>query len=357
MKGPALRVGIITFHCAYNFGSALQTYALQRAISSLGNECYVIDYRSRDYYKYHLFHFKHPVVMLRDIIHFSRNYKRRKAFISFWRSSLNMTEQTYSYRNDSELSELSSRFDAFVCGSDQIWNLDCTGGVVEPFFLSFAGDKRRIAYAPSLAHTSFRPEHFDREKVSALLNKFDCLSIREEETAPLFQPLVDKRIKITLDPTLLFDSAEYDSMLLSAPQEDYIFVYLLRQCSELVEHARKLAESSGKKVYYVSDQPLGIRNATNCFGIGPAEFVALVAHASVVLTNSFHATVFSILYRRNFKSFALDASGARMRDLLEKLGINERLNDPFAPVDWDSLQNRLDILRNSSWDYLREALA
>lgn len=352
-----MKVGIVTFHCSYNFGSALQAYALQHAIASLGNESRIIDYRSKDFNQYRLFHFFHPVAMVRDVVHFKRNLRRRDAFRAFWKNSFNLTERTYSYSNEDELADLIGQFDAFVCGSDQIWNLDCTRGVVPPFFLSFAGDCRRVAYAPSLAHTSFSENFFDRKKVAGLLGKFDFLSVREEETVPLFQPLVHKKIEVVLDPTLLFNANEYESMLGPSPADDYIFVYLLRECPELVASAKRLAGKSGKKVYYIADQRLGIKDAIDCFGVGPDVFVSLIAHASTVLTNSFHATVFSVLYKREFQSFAMDASGARMRDLLEKLGISERLRDPFAPVDWDSLQDRLDILRNSSWDYLREALA
>lgn len=352
-----MKVGIITFHCSYNFGSALQAYALQRAVTSLGNECLIIDYRSRDYDQYRLFHFGHPVAMVRDLISFRRNARRRSSFQAFWNNFFCLTAETYSFHDEAALSELSAKFDAFVCGSDQIWNLDCTRGVVGPFFLSFAGGRRRIAYAPSLAHTSFRQENFDRDEVARLLSQFDCLSVREKETIPLFQPLVDKKIEVVLDPTLLFDACEYEPMLGNPPEDDYIFVYLLRKCPDLVASARDVAKQTGKRVYYIAERPLGIEGAINCYGVGPERFVTLIAHAGLVLTNSFHATVFSVLYRREFQSFACDASGARIRDLLEELGIIGRCSSPYTLVDWNEVQSRMGALRNKSWSYLKEALA
>ena len=103
-----------------------------------------------------------------------------------------------------------------------------------PFFLSFAGDRRRVAYAPSLAHTSFKPENFDKRSVSALLSRFDYLSVREEETVSLFQSLVDKPIEVVLDPTLLLNADDYAVMTSRKLLEDgYIFMYLLRECPEL----------------------------------------------------------------------------------------------------------------------------
>ena len=145
-----MKVGIITFHCSYNFGSALQAYALQRAVTSLGNECLIIDYRSRDYDQYRLFHFGHPVAMVRDLISFRRNARRRSSFQAFWNNFFCLTAETYSFHDEAALSELSAKFDAFVCGSDQIWNLDCTRGVVGPFFLSFAGGGDALRMRPAL---------------------------------------------------------------------------------------------------------------------------------------------------------------------------------------------------------------
>lgn len=261
------------------------------------------------------------------------------------------------------MAELADEFDCFICGSDQIWNLDCTCGVVEPFFLSFAGDKRRIAYAPSLAHTSFKPENFDQEKVASLLSKFDYLSVREEETLPLFQPLVDKPIDVVLDPTLLLGVSDYADMSVKAVVDgEYAFLYLLRDCSELIESACRMALDSGVRFAYVSDRDLPIPNSINLFGIGPREFISLIAHASLVLTNSFHATVFSVLFHKPFRVFATDKSGVRMKDLLYNLGISERCvslvcADGIAPVNWGKVDLALGGLREHSWQYLRKALS
>lgn len=289
--------------------------------------------------------------------------RRKNAFVSFLRRELCLTNERYTYRQEEKLFRLADQFDAFICGSDQIWNLDCTHGVVEPFFLSFAGDKRRIAYAPSLAHTSFKPENFDRDKVAELLSKFDYLSVREEETVPLFQPLVDKKIEVVLDPTLLLDAEAYADMAEKRVLDDpYIFMYLLRSCPELVESASDMARVTGKTVAYVSEKDLPIPNSANLFGVGPEEFVSLVAHADAVLTNSFHATVFSILFHRPFRVFATDKSASRMRDLLGKLGMSERCvaevdASPVVDEDWNTVDRRLEELRKGSWDYLRRALS
>ena len=206
-----MRVGIITFHCSYNFGSALQSFAMQAAVQRLGYAASLIDYRSKDFEQYRLVQFKHPKSFIRFCTRPASYLKRRNAFHSFWKRFFNLTNK-YNDKTIYRMDELASEFDCFVCGSDQIWNLDCTNGIVKPFFLSFAGDRRRVAYAPSLAHTSFKPENFDKRSASALLSRFDYLSVREEETVSLFQSLVDKPIEVVLDPTLLLNADDYAVM-------------------------------------------------------------------------------------------------------------------------------------------------
>ena len=288
---------------------------------------------------------------------------RRASFREFSKDHFKLTEDTYTYKDETRLSKLQDEFGCFVCGSDQIWNLDCTQGVVEPFFLSFAGDKRRVAYAPSLGHTSFKPENFDKEKVARLLADFDFLSVREEETLPLFQPLVDKPIDVVLDPTLLLDAADYEPIISRPPVEgEYIFMYLLRKSPELVKSTIAMARETNKKVVYVSDRNLAIPNSVNLFGVGPSEFLSLIANADVVMADSFHAAVFSVLFRKRFRVFAVDKSASRMRDLLRSLGIGERCAtnvdaSPVAEVDWDDVERRLEALRAHSMDYLRRALS
>lgn len=356
-------IGTITFHGALNFGSALQAYALQRVLTLMGHEVRIVDYQARDYEQYRLFQPNHPKITFRVLSQWSRFYSRKESFKRFQKSFYHLTSNSISWKNEAPLSKVADEFDCFICGSDQIWNLDCTGGVVEPYFLSFAGSKRRVAYAPSLAHTSFKPENFDRERVARLLSKFDYLSVREEETVPLFQPLVDKPIDVVLDPTLLLNAADYAEMTSKTVLEgEYIFMYLLRDCSELIESTLAMAEATGMKVAYISEKKLDIPNSVNLFGVGPEEFVSLIARANLILTNSFHATVFSVLFHKPFRVYATDRSGARMRDLLSNIGLSNRCvdvmcADDVAPCDWSDVDSLLDSLREHSRAYLRKALS
>lgn len=357
-----MRVGIITFHCSYNFGSALQAYALQRAISMLGNDVSIIDYRSSDFNYYHLISITHPRLFLRSLTRLRGLVHRRRSFHQFWNKYFNLYGK-FTYRNEDKLSSLNECFDCFVCGSDQIWNLDCTQGAVGPFFLSFVEGARKVSYAPSLAHTSFRPEFFDKREVASLLDKFDYLSIREEETVPLFQPLVNKRIEVVVDPTLLLNRDAYLDMTEERiVQEPYLFVYLLRKCPELIESASELSRRINIKVAYISERNLQIPNSINLFGVGPEEFVSLIANAEAVLTNSFHATAFSVILHRPFRAFAVDESASRMREFTSRLGIAARCvsrvdSSSVESENWLEVDQKLDLMRAESWSYLKKALS
>lgn len=353
----------MTFHGALNFGSALQAYALQTCISGMGHDVRIVDYRAKDYEQYRLLSPTHPRALLKTLGNFSAYRRRARGFGAFIHEHLKLTPRSYSWRDERRLDEVADQFDCFVCGSDQIWNLDCTRGAVGPYFLSFAGDRRRVAYAPSLAHTSFRPENFDKALVARYLSAFDFLSVREKETRPLFQALTDKPISVVVDPTLLLDAASFGKIAAPNPAgSDYIFVYLLRSCSELVESAIRISVDTGMPVVYVSEHDLPIPGGVNVFGIGPSEFLAYVRGADRVLTNSFHATVFSLQFHRDFVAFPTDRSAARMTDLLGEVGLGRRASMravASVPRDenWAAVDRALVRLRENSLSYLEGALS
>ena len=358
-----MKIGIVTFHCSYNFGSALQAYAMQTVLEKMGHEAVIVDYRSSDFDRYKLIKIGRPRTMLGLLRRYPSAKKRKESFEVFWAERFHMTKDTFSYRDEEKLLSLANEFDCFLCGSDQIWNLDCTHGAVGPYFLDFAGDCRRVAYAPSLAHTAFEPENFNRDLVSGYLSRFDYLSVREAETVPLFQPLTNKPISVVLDPTVLLDREDY-LPLIGSPlvQGSYIFAYQLRKCPELVDSVRLMAKRTGSRVIYVSEDELPIPNSKNLFGVGPEAFVSLIAHADTVLTNSFHASVFSVLFRSPFRVFATDESSSRMTGFLDGLELASCCcasvdPSPIAPVDWGMVQERLTKLREASEGYLRRALS
>lgn len=362
-----MRIGIVTFHCAYNFGSVLQTWALRRQLEYMGHEVRVVDYRGADFDQYCLLQTYSVKALAGSVVLYRRHRRRRDAFECFIADELAPTAR-YGVEDEARMAaELPGQFDCFICGSDQIWNLDCTCGPVGPYFLSFAGDARRVAYAASLSHTSFEERNFgpeQREQIAGWLARFSAVSVREAATAPLYQPLCPLPIQTCLDPTLLLDATDYEGLTIQMPgATGTLFVYMLERNPELVAYAGCLARELGLSVSYVSKRPLrfGVP-ARNYYGVGPREFLGLVRGAAAVVTNSFHATVFSLLLGVPFQTFATERSGARMRELLHELGADDHLVDGSElrePVAFPAelLASRLTELRAGSLAFLNRALA
>lgn len=370
-----MKIGTITFHCAYNFGSALQTYALRKYLTDLGHDVHVIDYRSEDFRNYWIFRKYGIKSFAVDLLFLLGNLRRRDSFQTFWRKHFNLTYYTYEGPDvDQQMAQDLKDYDAFICGSDQIWNLDCTCGPVPPFFLSFAPDNvKKIAYAPSMSHAKFEKKNFtvgDKKRISGWLNRFDSLSVREISVARQFQDLTDKSIVETLDPTLLLNLKDYRHI--QAPElpkklkeGKYIFAYTLWPNKDMVTYIDKLAAEQNLTIVYYSRNPIHYKShSINVWGIGPADFLTLIDKAACIVSNSFHATVFSILYGKPFLTFGTKKSSSRMKTLLTRLGLSE---EHLLPPDFEGGTKikpfaseldvvRLDELRTASEQFLKASL-
>lgn len=361
-------VGIITFHCSYNYGSALQTYALKTLLEKNKYKVSIINFiYKKNFEQYRLFrtniYYKWPRAFIVDILFFRQNKKRKENFEIFAKKYFNLTQKKYYDYKD--MKELNDKFDIFICGSDQIWNLNCTQGVQPAYFLKFANkDKLKIAYAPSLAHVKF-DRNYDADLKEAIKD-LDYISIREESTLSLIQPLTEKNVSVVVDPTLLLAQKDYELIISQDKNEsEYIFVYMLKYNVELVKYCNEFSSKKGIKVIYIAVNKFCGIKGENAFGIGPDKFLKYIKEAKYIITNSFHATVFSIIFNKKFVTFTKKRSSSRMVDsrivdLLDKLGISERIYDEKfnidKDIDYDRVQEKLIDMRKSSLEYLNKAL-
>lgn len=357
-------VGIITFHCSYNYGSALQAYALQSYLLEMGYKVKIIDYRSADFDGYKLFRLrqykKRPQSLLADVLFLIPHSKRKRNFVQFWKDHLNLTQRTYNPGDN--MAELNAQFDVFICGSDQIWNLDCTGEIDPVFFLGFAAeDKRKIAYAPSLGHIQFKRSNINA--LEPLIRRLDAISVREASTLALIQPYTEKQVNVTLDPTLLLPPSAYESIIPRREcKKKYIFVYMLENRDDtLIDYAHRLNEETGLDIYFIGYKYNCSIHGKNLYGISPSEFLFYLKNAQYVVTNSFHATVFSILFEKQFCTFKTLRSFARMQDLLTQLKLTQRIyTEGFEmeePIDFCNAAHALAQMKQDSEAFLRNALA
>ncbi|SDX70046.1 Polysaccharide pyruvyl transferase [Ruminococcaceae bacterium YAD3003] len=353
------RVGIITFHCSFNYGSVLQAYALQEFIASLGYKSKIINYIDKaDFEQYRLFrtnsYKNNPKIVLADIVFFLQHRRRKVSFESFQKNHFRLTE---TFRSECDLSKLNSVFDIFVCGGDQIWNLNCTNGINGPYFLSFVNEsKKLISYAPSMASDSF-DSHYDND-LRKLLMRFNSISVRERDSVAYVERLISKKVTCAIDPTFLMERSFYESLIVNPNEhKHYVFAYMIADDERLIDYLMSLAES-GVKVYFLSLHCYSSLKVKNLYGISPEKFLGYIKYADYVVTNSFHATIFSIIFEKRFLVFNKGASSSRISNLLDTLNLNERtdLSCINNSIDYNQVNSVLEKWKYESKEYLIKAL-
>jgi len=341
------KVGIVTlYYKTYNYGAQLQAYALQKAIAKLGYNAEVIIFR---WYKMQTEqYYRHISAGNSDkFIAFSKNIPHSK--------------RIYTPEN---IHECADDYDIFVCGSDQIWgvNISMPIYVLPQITLSFVPDSKvKITYAASMGGSVISDER--KNVISTFAQRLDEVSVREKSAAPFVSEMVGKPVSAVLDPTMLLTFAEWDEIAVR-PEIDgeFIFVYNIGDNTHLDETAKKLSNELNCELKTVSYSPSD--------SAGPAEFIGLIKHAKYVLTNSYHGTIFSIIYSKQFLTFAIDdiegelSKNIRLFDLLELLELSDRFigkNTDYSMglnnhIDYQLVMKKLNDAKENSLDFLARAL-
>lgn len=357
-------VGIITFHCQHNYGSALQAYAMQEAVRKSGQSCKILNfYYEKDMKQYDIrWQSKRLDVIAFDLLTLKKSIMRKKAYHKFQNKFFELTKKTSDWH---ELKKISEAFEILICGSDQIWNISLFNGLHPAYFLKFANDKQKlISYAPSVAIESIQDNYFEDFREN--LKRFTAISVREEQTASQLHEITGKDVKCVLDPTLLFGSDFYDEMIkgyaLKLPKK-YIFLYCLHHAdlNILRKYAELLADKYGLDIVYFNKYNIYNKHyKCNIFEYDPRAFVCAIKNAEYVISDSFHAGVFAIIYRKNFKTFALKDSKSRMNTLFKHLNIENRfinkIEEMPEQINYDDVYKKLDKLRKVSLEYLANAI-
>lgn len=358
------KIGLLTLDSkSYNYGGLLQEYALQQAISSLGYECKVLDYDNNS--EFGMFSYKRNIKYLtpaKIINRLSEKSKqdntkngeveeviepRRKRFDDFRKEYMAFSSRIIS----SDLSSLD--YDGYVCGSDQIWNPSQSR---PSFFLDFVDDiDKKVIYAASISRNELTKE--EKRVYRKYLNRLKNVSVREERAKELVTEIVGektingKEVEVVLDPTLLLDRCSWKEIGGCEPlvKGEYVFCYFLGIDEAKKKATETFAKNNGLKIVSIP-YLLGVYNplddgfSKDLFPVGPIEFLNLILHARYVLTDSFHALLFSILFGKRFRVFGRssgkDNMNSRIDTLLSYIGHNEYLIKP-SEIDKLEEMNRL----------------
>ena len=366
-----MKIKTITCHDCYNLGASLQAYALQHYLESQGHDVQIINYKP--YYLSRHFKFgsvnnpvfDRPIVkqlyLLAKLPGRLLALSRKKAFDRFTAKYLRLTRRYNSYE---ELKADAPEADAYIAGSDQIWNTLFPNGRDAAFYLDFGKPNvRRISYAASFATKDVVPEY--REFVSKELKNIDFVSIREKISLPLLYSLGRNDGVAVCDPVFLLSKEEWTGLTNESSiktDEKYLVVYLTDKSEEIKRIALDIHNVTGWKIYVVGafKESWAHKNFVNA---GPLDFVKLINDAQYIISNSFHATAFSLILDKNFCVVnRKDGINERMKSVLEDVGLNHRIlsvftNEQLKNIDFTEVHNKLSGVIDFSKSWLNKVLS
>lgn len=324
-----MRIGILTYHCAHNYGAVLQCYALQEYLKSLGHEVCAVDYRPT-YLKYGLFIWYNwlslnPIKcvkkILRQLRSFKLQYKRFNAFERFIHRRLNVKSiNLQSVHND---------IDCFIFGSDQIWRKN--NNQFDPIYFGefkAAQGHKLISYAASMGLDKL--SETEKGQISKWLKNFSTITVREISLKQLLSPLTDKKIEVVADPTFLLSQQEWGKIA-KAPNtsKPYVLIYQVISNPLADEIAQTAARKLNAEIIEIASKIDNRPNThhTVCTA-SPEEFLGWIMNARFVVTTSFHGTAFSVIFNKAFVSIKQNKpSDLRIESLLNQFQLINRFID------------------------------
>ncbi len=362
-----MRVGIVTQPLEMNYGGLLQNWALQQALRRLVHDPITIDAYERYSTPHYLYNCMQAV--FQSLRHgkkliFPNRYRgslRRPMTGKFVEEHIAKTHVMWDYQRS-----VVKRYhlDALVVGSDQVWRAKYNGGHIEDMYLRFAEGqplRHRVAYAASFGVDEWEYTAEQTAACARLAQQMDAVSVREPSGIALCRDHLGVEAQCVLDPTMLLQAADYENLIRdelaqTKDQPHYLGVYCLDVTPEKRAFFERLASDRGLAVRYF---------AGGWFAAETVEqWLLMFSRASMLVTDSFHGTVFSILFGKEFYTLGNPKRGnTRIMGLLEPLGLEKRLvsdTEPVEPadshIDWDEVNARLAQKRQESLDFLAKSL-
>lgn len=350
------KIGIITYHRALNNGAVLQATALQKYLSELSCDVRIIDYRCKKIEK--VFKFRRNIVKLfYELLNsYIGIFIKRLRFNRFIENHLKITESIYNY---DELVNGLKLYDGFITGSDQVFAPVFTD-FDSAYFLNFASEKQKVlSYAASIGSVSISESYYPEYRERLL--KFPVISVREQRTKDFIEKVYSGKIVENIDPVFLLSKNEWNTICAQKKTEkNYVLVYYVQQPIELLKYARRVAHNNNYELIIISDKIAEcIGNSFKGFACDPSSFLSLIKNASLILTNSFHGTAFSIIFQKEFMveiNSRIEVNN-RIISLLERLGIEDRSLErhksfkDLKPVDWRKVNQKMEIEQKRTADY------
>ena len=367
-------IGILSLYCNNsNYGGLLQAYALCKTIEKLGYQCKQISYDKRieetSLFTKLKLKIKHPIKYL-VFGNWYKSFCLGKKLLKIFELSIPHTE----FVTSKTISKLNKDFDIFICGSDQVWNPIC--GWKGSYFLSFVNtNKKKIAYAASMARNQFTAS--EAEYAFKMMRGFDALSLRENESIEALKKHNSSfQAEVMPDPTLLLTMEDWNEITsVRLFTESYIFAYFLGNDRQSREDSINYAKSVNKRIIFVysllpENRDWEIEHESNMISkVSVNDFLSLIKYADLVLTDSFHGSVFSSIFGVPFltfnrsKSNSRESMNSRITTLMHILGLHRNIEKlefgkdySFSSSEIISIKTELEKQRERGIVFLKKSL-
>lgn len=318
-EGKSMKMGILTYHQANNYGAVLQAYALKQYIQNMDCDVEIVNYEC-DFIEKRT---TSLIGIIKKILVGRQIKDTKKKFSEFRKEFLQIKDPVYTKET---IVEANSIYDSFIVGSDQVWNMSLNGGD-KTYLLDFVlDDTKKNSYAASIGLSEL-----DRDTeciYKEYLDLFRCISVREDRAKIMLVKLLDKNVSHNIDPVFLLKKSQWEELIRHQPyKERYLLIYSFSLSEEMYNVAIEIAEKLNLKIVSISNSPKNWNGIAKAKGVGPLDFLSLFYYADFILTNSFHGTAFSIIFNKKFlveKTDWLKSRVSRIDNLLELFGLQNR---------------------------------
>lgn len=358
-----MKIGILTFHNAINYGAILQTYATQEIVKGYGHDVEVIDYHNQWIdFVYHIgldrFVTRHlrllPSIITENIFFI----RRKKAFSKFIRKNIKLSPKKYLQKEK----VIINGYDIILIGSDQLWNKVTTHGFDAVYWGEFqtSPQTRKIAWSISMNNNALTTE--DKHFIADHLRYFTAVSVREKSSQIVLSDLTNISYPHTLDPTLMLSKEKWANLCVPIKEKHYIVVYAVQDEELTIKYARQIASILNKKLVVVRSYSKYYFSAENKEHAGPELFLSYIKDADFVVTTSFHGTVFSLLFEKQFVC-PIFRKNERIDSLLDLVCLRSRRMDPstdfksLVNIDYSMVSQKIEEARKETKVFIEETLS
>ena len=349
------KISILTIHSIYNYGSALQSYALCYFLRKSGFNAEIIDY-CPNYSRGVIRKLKNLCVKL---LFAPKYYLRAWRFRKFL--SLFVARSRMRYYKYVELLNDPPQTDIYMVGSDQVWNSFFPCGRDRAYRLCFVNSNNKLSYAASLGCDDVPV--VDLELLKNDLSSFHSVSVRELSGKRQLEKVGLPEIQHVVDPVFLLEPGDYKKILRDSKHHKYILVYAVHKDDVISRIARRIAVELGLKIVFVGDFAIRCSCDVSERASGPLEFMSLMFHADYILTSSFHCVAFAIIFKKNFSVILPKVNAERINDILSitglssrVLGSDEELAETLKPIDYQEPHELLSLHVENSRKWLLNSI-